>query len=79
MINQTITIKPQMRRAVGIGKNDKGTRYVVHMTRMGSHGCFVCEMEDGKMVELEKTDIRFLDQAPEFSECSWNDDETVVF
>lgn len=65
----TITVTEELRPAIGI----HGQRMLVHAARQSNHGLFICELRDGKLVECDEYDFRFLDSEEKFNELAWGE------
>ena len=61
-MNNKIIIETEKRLAVGTAKWNDGDRYVVHMTKQGGDNRrFICETENGEIVEVYPNHMRFTD------------------
>lgn len=59
---------------------DGSVRYpaLVHVTKVGAHGMYVCELESGDVIEVRPEYVHFLDSRDRFGEVCWFDGGTTM-
>ena len=72
-LSTTITIREEIRQAE-LFVDGGSARCLVHMGKVGRHGGFVCELENGSIVEGDERSMRFIDSEDEFSAYYWGDE-----
>ena len=68
-------LRPAMYRAGNRLAGFHEEKCLVHVSKQGPHYGFVCETEDGYLLELQHDDFRFTDSKGRFDEICWEVDE----
>jgi len=72
----TISITEETRPAyckVRVKPNESDwVRCIVHVGRIGNHGTWVCETDNGIVYEIPPDGVKFLDSAEKFGEIAWD-------
>ncbi len=70
-IKVTEELRPAMCKVFTKPKQAEWVRCLVHVTKHGTHGGFVCEDEYGMLHEAFDEGLKFLDSAGRFEEICW--------